>query len=61
MRQVDDAGDATPKLLGELLGGDNILVVALRVGDDQANSSLVVGIEGMGKDDLARVEAVKIG
>lgn len=58
---VDDAGDAVAQLLRELLGGDNVLVVALGVGDDDADGRLVIGVQGVGKDDLGGLQTVGVG
>lgn len=58
---VDDAGDAVAQVLGELFGSDNVLVVALRVGDDDADGRLVIGVQGVGEDDLGGLQTVGVG
>lgn len=61
MADVDDARDAVTQVLGELLRGDNVLVVALGVGDDDADGRLVIGVQGVGKDDLGGLQTVCVG
>lgn len=58
---VDDAGDAVAQVLGELFRSDNVLVVALRVGDDDADGRLVIGVQGVGEDDLGGLQTVGVG
>ena len=61
MGDVDDAGDAVAQVLRELLRSDNVLVVALGVGDNDADGGLVIGVQWVGKDNLGRLQTVGVG
>jgi len=57
---VDNAGDALAQVLGELLRRDHVLVRSLRVGCDQADGGLLVGVQGVREDDLVGLETVRV-
>lgn len=61
LADIDDAGDALAQRLGEVVGGDNVLVGALGVGGDEAYRGLLVRVERVREDDLAGLEAVGVG
>lgn len=52
---VDNTTDLGAQVLGELIG-DEVLVVTLRIGGDQADADVFGGVERVWEDDLARLE-----
>lgn len=61
LAEVDDSGDALGQRGGEVLGGNNVLVGALRVGRQEADGGGLVGVERVRQDDLAGLEAGLVG
>ena len=61
LAKVDDAGDALAQVGGEALVGYNVLVGALRVGDDEADLGRLVGVERVRERDLAGLQAGLVG
>lgn len=58
--QVDDAGDALAQVLGEVIRGDDVLVVTLGLGDDQADGGLGVVVQRVGEDDLGGLQLLGV-